>query len=137
VSVALLAACVLVALLVVTALRGRPQILLTPGAIVQELWWGDRTVPWEALRPGSPVGKMLRRTLTLVVDRPELVVGRGLLRGSSRRPWLVLTHLRVRPRFLADAIRFYAGHPERRDAIGTRAEYERLLPELGVTVDPV
>jgi hypothetical protein len=79
---------------------------------------------------------MLRRTLILVVDRPELVVWHGLLRGSSRRPWLVLTHLRVRPGFLADAIRFYADHPERRDAIGTRAGYERLLPELGVTVDP-
>jgi len=74
------------------------------------------------------------RTLTLIVDRPELIVRRGRFRSSTRRPWLVVAHLRVRPGFLADAIWFYVGHPERRDAIGARAEYERLLPELGVPV---
>jgi hypothetical protein len=124
-SAALLVVGGLVALLVVTALRGRPQILLTPRAVVQEDWWGSRTIPWEALPPGSPVRQVRRRLVTLVVDRPELVVGRGLFRGSSRRLWLVMAQLRVRPEFLADAIGFYAGHPERRDAIGTRAEYER------------
>ncbi len=133
-SVALLVAGGPVAVLVVTALRGRPQILLTPSAVVQEDWWGNRTIPWEALRPGWPVRRVRRRILTLIVDRPELVVWRGLLRISTRRQWLVVAHLRVRPRFLADAICFYVGHPQRRDAIGAPAEYERLLPELGVPV---
>jgi hypothetical protein len=131
-SVALLVACGLVALLVVTALRGRPQILLTPSAVVQEDWWANRTIPWEALRPGRPLGQVRGRTLTLIVDRPDLVVRRGLFRRSTRRPWLVTGHLRVHPWFLADAIGFYVGHPERRDAISSWAEYERLLPELGV-----
>jgi hypothetical protein len=131
-SVALLVACGLVALLVVTALRGGPQILLTPSAVVQEDWWGNRTIPWDALRLGRPLGQVRGRTLTLIVDRPDLIVRRGLFRSSTGQPWLVMGHLRVHPWFLADAIWFYVGHPERRDAIGSCAEYERLLPKLGV-----
>jgi hypothetical protein len=134
-SVTWLVACGLAALLVVTALRGGPQILLTPSAIVQEDWWANRTIPWEALRPGQPVRHVRGRSLTLIVDRPELVVRPGRFRSSTRRPWLVIGHLRVHPGFLADAIRFYVGHPERRDAVGARAEYERLLPEVGVPVE--
>jgi hypothetical protein len=121
----------LVAWLVVTALRGGPQILLTPAAVVQEDWWGNRTIPWEALRPGRPLRLTRRRSLTLIVDRPELVVRRGLFRGSTRRPWLNVAYLRVHPWFLADAIWFYFAHPHRRDAIGARAEYERFVRELG------
>jgi hypothetical protein len=131
-SVALLAAYGQLALLVVTALRGGPRIILTSIAIVQEDWWVNRTIPWEALRRGQPVRQVHGRTLTLNVDRPDLVVRRGLFRGSTRRPSLNLAYLRVHPWVLADAIWFYAGHPERRDAIGSRAEYERLVPELGV-----
>ena len=130
-SVTLLAAYGLVALLVVTALRGGPQIMLTPSAIVQEDPWGNRTIPWEALRPGRPLRLTRRRSLTLIVDRPELVVRRGLFRGSTRRPWLNLAHFRVDPWFLADAIWFYHAHPHRRDAIGALAEHERLVRELG------
>jgi hypothetical protein len=130
-SVVVLVVGVLVALLVVTALRGGPQILLTPRAVVQEDWWGNRTIPWEAMRPGRPLRLTRRRNLTLIVDWPELVVRRGLFRSSTTRPWLDLAHLRVHPWFLADAIWFYVGHSQRRDAIGAWAEYERLLSELG------
>jgi len=130
-SVVWLVACGLVALRVVTALRGGPRILLTPSAVVQEDWWANRAIPWEALRPGQPVRHVRGRTLTLIVDRPELIVRRGRFRSSTGRPWLVIGHLRVHPGFLADAIWFYVGHPERRDAIGARAEYERLVRELG------
>jgi hypothetical protein len=129
-SVVLLLLGGLVALLVVTALRGGPQILLTPGAVVQEDWWGNRTIPWDGLRPGRPLRLTRRRTLTLIVDRPDLVVRHGLFRGSTKRPWLHLAHLWVHPWFLADAIWFYLDHPHRRDAIGARAEYERLVREL-------
>ena len=133
-SVALLVACGLVALLVVTALRGGPRIHLTPSGVVQEDWWANRIIPWEALRLGRPVRHVRGRTLTLSVDRPELIVRRGRFRSSTRRPGLVTGHVRVHPGFLADAIWFYVAHPQRRDAIGARAEYERLLPELGVPV---
>ena len=130
-SVACLVACGLVSLLVVTALRGGPRILLTPSAVVQEGWWASRTIPWEALRTAQPLRHVRGRTLTLIVDRPELVVRRGPFRGSTRRPWLAIDHLRVDPWVLADAIWFYVGHPERRDAIGARVEYQRLVGELG------
>ncbi len=121
----------LVTLLVVTALRGGPQILLTPAAVVEETWWGNRTIPWEALRPGPPMRPpRLRNSLTLIVDRPALVVRRELLRGSTRRPRLDLAHLRVDPWFLADAVWFYLDHPQRRNVIGWQAEYERFFREL-------
>jgi hypothetical protein len=137
VSVALLTAYGLVALLVVTALRGGPQIILTPSAVVQEDLWANRTIPWEALRRDQPVRQVHGRTLSLDVDRPDLVVRRGPLPSSKRRPLLVMGHLRVDPKFLANAIWFYVGQPERRDAIGARAEYERLLPQLGAAADAV
>lgn len=134
-SVAVLLACGLVALLVVTALRGGPRILLTPHAVVQHEWWGRRAIPWDALRPEQPVRQVRGRNVVLIVDRPDLVVRRGPFRPSTTRPWLNMGYLRVHPRFLADAIWFYVSHPQRRDAIGARAEYERLLPELGVRAE--
>jgi hypothetical protein len=36
----------------------------------------------------------------------------------------------VDPRLLAAAIRYYVEHPEHRPAIGTQAEYDRLMAEL-------
>jgi hypothetical protein len=116
----------LVALLVVAALHGGPHILLTPGAVVQHDWWGNRVIPWEALRPERPVRQVRGQNLTLTVDRPDLVVRSGLFRPLN------MDHFRVHPSFLANAILFYVDTPERRDAIGTRAEYERLLAELSV-----
>jgi hypothetical protein len=135
-SAALLASYGLVALLVITALRGWPQILLTPDAVVQQDWWGNRAIRWEALRSAQPVRQARGRNLTLVVDRLDLVVRRGAFRPSTGRPWLNMAYLRVHPRFLADAIWFYTSHPHRRDAIGARTEYERLLAELGVREAP-
>jgi hypothetical protein len=131
-SVALLIFCAFVALLVITALRGGPQLLLTPRGMVQQDMWANRVIPWEALRPSQPVRHARGRILTLIVDRPDLVVRLGSSRRSPSRPRLVLDHLRVHPRFLADAIFFYVGHPQRRSAIGAHAEYECLLAELGV-----
>jgi hypothetical protein len=130
VSVVLLVVAGLVALLVVMALRGGPRILLTPNGVMQDDWRGNRVVPWKAWRPGRPLRHTRRHTLTLIIDRPELAVRRGPFRGSTRRPGLNLTQLRVDPWFLADAIWFYVDHPDRRDAIGGRAEYEHLLLTL-------
>lgn len=131
-SVTVLAAYPLAALLMITALRGGPQILLTPGAVVQHEWWGTRAIRWEALRPEQPVRQARGRNLTLLVDRPDLVIRRGVFRPSPRRPWLNMAYLQVHPRFLADTIWFYVTHPQRRDAIGTQTEYQQLLTDLSV-----
>lgn len=120
----------LVALTVVTALRGRPRIELTPRAVVLREVLGSRMIPWEALRPGLPLRQSDRHTLTLTVDRPELVVRSGWI---WRFPQVALSYARVHPWFLADAIRSYVDQPNRRDAVGTRAEHERLLADLGVS----
>ena len=122
----------LVALLVVAALRGRPRIELTPHGVLLAEVQGSRTIPWDALRPPLALRQVDRRTMILSVDRPELVVRRGLIRSSARHPRVALRHLRVHLWFLADAIQLYVDHPARRDGIGARSEYERLLPELGV-----
>jgi hypothetical protein len=47
---------------------------------------------------------------------------------------MTLGNARVHAWFIADVIRFYVDHPERRDGIGTTTEYERLVDEPnGVT----
>jgi hypothetical protein len=118
----------LVVVLTVIAWRGRPSIELRPRTVELRDAFGSQTIPWEALRPGLPPRQADRHNLTLTVDRPDLVVRRGL---TWHMPRMSLTYARVHPWFLGDAIRFYADHPERREAIGTPAEHERLLADLG------
>jgi hypothetical protein len=116
----------LVISVVVVALRARPRVELTPQAVRVREALGSRTVPWEALRPGLPVpGGWL--SVTLTVDRRDLVVRRGLVWG---RPRIEVAFVRVHPWVLADAIRYYVDHPDRRAAIGTHAEHDRLLADL-------
>jgi hypothetical protein len=114
---------------VFVALRRRPYVELTPRGVVVREMFGNRAIPWEALRPGLPQRLGNSQLLTLTVDRPDLVVRKGLV---GRAPRVFLTYGRIHPWLLVDAIRHYADHPERRPAIGTRAEHERLLAELGV-----
>jgi hypothetical protein len=64
------------------------------------------------------------------VGCPVLVRREGLF--ANRRRMRTDT---VDPRFLCAAIRHYAVHPEHRSAIGTRAEYERRMPELMGALD--
>lgn len=52
-------------------------------------------------------------------DRRGIGVDRRLLSIGNVHPW-----------FIADAIRYYATYPEHRAAIGTQAEYERLVATL-------
>jgi hypothetical protein len=120
----------LVAPMVVTALGGRPRVELTSRAMVVREPLGSRTIPWEALRPGLPTRVGSSQTVTLTVDRPELVVRTGL---TWRSPQVAMAYLRVPPSFLADAIRHYVDHPDRRDAVGLWAEHERLLVDLDVS----
>ena len=118
----------LVGVMTLVAWSGRPSIELTPHAVELRDAFGSQTVPWEALRPGLPLRPADLHNLVLTVDRSDLVVRHGL---AWRRPRMALVYARVHPWFLTDAIRFYADHPDRRDAIGTRTEYERLLADLG------
>lgn len=84
---------------------------------------GSVSVPWEAIAPGHPYRPAVRAgTLTLTYGRPELVRRRGLV--LSRR---LLRIDNVHAWFIADAIRHYVTHPDRRAAIGTEGEYRRLL----------
>jgi hypothetical protein len=117
------------------AIQGRPSVLFTPRALIVLDSFGSRTIPWEALGPGTPQRPHPLLALKLTIVRPELVASRGLvMRNSSGTP-LALSRLGVHPWFIADAIRFYVDHPDRRAAIGTSAEHERLLSDLGVTAE--
>lgn len=86
---------------------------------------GSLTVPWEALAPGYPLRAALTGpTLALTYVRPDLVQRRGLVPSGKLR---IDT---VHAWFIADAIRHYVAHAEHRAAIGTQAEYRRLLQAL-------
>ncbi len=120
--------------LVAAALRGMPRVELTPHGITELSGLGRRTTAWEALGPGLPRIGSRGFTLTLAVDRPELIVRRGLI-ASSRRMEMNLFLVASRASFLAGAIRHYVERPDRRAAIGTRAEYDRLWAELSGAID--
>ncbi|GAA2372917.1 hypothetical protein GCM10010170_075370 [Dactylosporangium salmoneum] len=129
---ALVAMIILLAVVtVVFAWRGL-VLELTPAGLS---WRGPlfrRTVPWEALAPGGPPRPRLDADrLHLAVTQPDLVVQRGLALGfGPRQHPAVALQVAVHPWFLADAIRWYAEHPEHRAAIGTDAEHQRLITEL-------
>jgi hypothetical protein len=114
---ALLLTGLLAALLVAVALAGRPYLLFTPEALVIREAFGDRRIPWAALRPGLPARPSGAQPLILVVDRLELVRRRGLTWGGT--PLLVPTiYGRVHPGYLADTIRHYVDRPQERAALG-------------------
>jgi hypothetical protein len=109
-------------LLVVGAWRGM-GVHLRPEGLRWRQPTGSISVPWEALAPGYPLRPAIRAgTLALTYARPELVRRRGLV--LSQRLLRIDT---VHAWFIADAIRHYVTHPECRAAMGTEAEYRRLL----------
>jgi hypothetical protein len=119
----------LTAVTVAAALRGRPRILLTPRSIALEEVLASRDIPWEALRPGQPIAEANQRQLDLIVDQPDRVTRRGVSwRSATER--IVLLYSRVSATFLADTIRHYVNHPDRRPAIGTSTEYDQLRTAL-------
>lgn len=88
---------------------------------------GSLTVPWEALAPGYPLRPALTaQTLALRYVRLDLVRRRGLTLLGRRQLRIDTIHAW----FIADAIRHYVAHAEQRSAIGTQAEYRRLLQAL-------
>jgi hypothetical protein len=116
---------------IIVALGERPCIELTPDAVLFRDRWGRLDVPWQALRPGLPMRGANLRVLSLTVDQPELVVRHGLIVGPTRQLKMP-QFARVNGAFLADVIRYYVDHPQWRPAIGTHAEYARLLAEFGL-----
>ncbi|GAA1376401.1 hypothetical protein [Catellatospora chokoriensis] len=105
--------------LVLTALD-LPRLELTPEGI-RLAHLRTTTVPWAALRPGTPLRPHPNaRTLQLISELPELLPqhlrdSRMIDLGWDVHPWL-----------LADAIRWYVDHPGHRASIGTQAELDRL-----------
>jgi hypothetical protein len=101
-------------------------IELRPDGLRDREWAGTLIVPWDAL-PVVPLPQPADEQATLRVQyaRPELVRRHGLV--TSRR-WLVTDN--IDQDLAAQTIRYYTTHPEHRPAIGTQAEYDRLLSEI-------
>lgn len=100
----------------VRMLRSGPLVLTAEGIAIDG---GRSFVPWDALDTTSEPGDW-------AVGSPELVHGR---RVRDFRPGEVVP-LDVSLYFLTRVIDLYARHPERRAAIGTPAELERLRGTL-------
>jgi hypothetical protein len=103
---------------------------LRPDGLIDRTPFGTLTVPWEALAPGYPQpgpGK----SLVLTYARPELVRRRHFV-FSRRR--LAAYGVNVDPLFLSAVIAYYLAYPQYRPAIGTQAEYDRLLHVMSRSV---
>jgi hypothetical protein len=101
-------------------------IELRPDGLRDREWAGTLIVPWEAL-PVVPtfLYPKERNALPVRYGRPKLVRRQGLT--TSRRRLLTDN---IDQKLAAQVIRYYTTHPEHRPAIGTRAEYDRLLTEI-------
>jgi hypothetical protein len=110
----------------------RPFLQLTATGLRWDAQVFRRSIPWEALAPGGPPRPgPTDSKLILATVRPDLVTEAGLHLGTGTpQAPVVSLQLKVHPAFLADAIRWYAEHPEHRAAIGTQAELERLVAAL-------
>ncbi|MEV4134283.1 hypothetical protein AB0J72_19185 [Dactylosporangium sp. NPDC049742] len=115
---------VVAALMVPVAWRGY-AVELTPAGIRSRGPLHRRVLPWQALaaQAGHQAGRVW-----LVVDRPELVLQRGVpVLDSRERP--TLSSRRAAPA-LAEAIAWYLAHPGERAGIGTPAGFDRLRARL-------
>jgi hypothetical protein len=115
-----------VALLHVALVWRGQDVQLRPDGLWQRGVTGWLTIPWDAsptvpTLPPSPGAMAVR----LGFGRPELVRRHGL--HIHRR---ALRTQDIDPRLITAAVRHYAVHPEHRAAIGTKAEYDRLMRRL-------
>ncbi|GAA4578633.1 hypothetical protein GCM10023176_54930 [Micromonospora coerulea] len=107
------------------------SVQVRPDGLRQRGITGWLVVPWDAVPtvptlPPSPRA----RTVRLNFGRPELVRRHGLHVYRQR-----LRSDDIDPEFLCAAIRYYLAHPEHRPAIGTQAEYDRVVPHLLNSLD--
>lgn len=109
--------------LAATMLRGLGLELRPEGLRHRELA-GTLTVPWDA-EPVVPVAMEKRTVMYVRYGRPELVHRHGLI--TSRRR---LYTDNIDQPLAARVIWYYVNYPEYRSAIGTHAEYDRLLSEI-------
>lgn len=101
-------------------------VQLRPEGLWQVGFVGRVVVPWDAsptVAEGPPPGHAA--TVRLGYGRPELVRRHGVFPRRDR-----LRTPDIDPRLVTAAIRHYVRHPEHRPAIGTRAEYDRLMAQL-------
>jgi hypothetical protein len=96
-------------------------VRLTPDAIIADRTGGTVVFPWAAIDPASPVVSGYAFPLRLVLAKPEMVTRSGLVTGFNK-----IAFDAVDPVFVAEVITHYAAEPERRAAIGTAAELDRL-----------
>ncbi|MCP2322094.1 hypothetical protein HDA40_000601 [Hamadaea flava] len=130
--------CMAILIALILAVGPGPVLELRPTGVYWNARVFRRHIPWEALAPGGPDRpRPSDFRLLLIVTRPELVTQRGsrLGSGTAERPFLSLA-MDVHPVFLADAIHWYADHPEDCRAIGTQAEHDRLRTALGAVPAP-
>ncbi|MBQ1045498.1 MULTISPECIES: hypothetical protein [unclassified Micromonospora] len=106
-----------------------PVVELTPEGITHGRHERRWFVPWAALDPQGQVGwRPGNRTISLPVARPDLIrAGRGVGRDGTT---MAVREVDVAPALVAGAIRHYLTHSEHRAAIGTGAEYARLVRAL-------
>ena len=103
------------------------SVELRPDGVRQHDFAGTLMVPWGALAPGRPSRPAVNASaLALTYTQPDLVRRRGILVLGRR----LLRIDNVHPWFIADTIRHYVDHPQRRAAIGEPAEYQRLWHAL-------
>lgn len=115
----------IVILLIAIAWRDT-NVQLRPDGLWQRGITGWLVVPWEAsptvpTLPPSPNANTVR----LEYGHRDLVRRHGLHVFRQR-----LRTQDIDPRLITAAIRYYVEHPEHRPAIGTRAEYDRVMPQL-------
>ncbi|MEU8263926.1 hypothetical protein AB0C02_25285 [Micromonospora sp. NPDC048999] len=96
-------------------------LTLRPTGIEADKMAGVLLIPWEAVAPERPVRGDELWKLKLPYARPELVTSTG---WTLERDEVVFED--GNPDFVATVIATYAAEPDRRHAIGTRAELERL-----------
>ncbi len=124
-------------LLIPSVWQGYP-VELTPAGVHTRALFHRRLIPWQALSQGGPPRPPWNGTaVMLVVTEPDLVIqrGRDMWFGTRDRPVLPVD---AQTRVVADAVRWYAEHPESRPAIGTEEEFDRLRAAIadGATTEP-
>ncbi|MEH0823836.1 MULTISPECIES: hypothetical protein [unclassified Micromonospora] len=119
----------LVAVLVVVVLvlwDDRPRLTLDESGMTLRGLVKHRTVRWDRLLPGGPPAPAGKVFAALVLsEQPTSPAGRPVPHQLSVGP------LHVDLAFLAATVRHYVEHPERRSAIGTTPELDRLRSVLG------